>query len=140
MEDYDDYLKEYYEYLKEERSKFEKALEVYKDNCIVPFEDIEDLDVMDFGHGNFLHIGYCTVKKYYRKHPCRDNFEYFEIDNLESDIDDIFKFIVFKKQHECDNFDILLWQQVGCCDDDYSGCILFPMKDGRYWIVNFSNI
>jgi hypothetical protein len=26
-----------------------------------------------------------------------------------------------------------VWQTTGCCEDDYSGFILFPLKDGRYY-------
>lgn len=140
MEDYDDYLKEYYEYLKEERSKFEKALEVYKDNCIVPFEDIEELDVMNFEDGDFYHTGYCTVSKREYKNEQKPKREIFEIKDFEGDVKEDFKFILFEKQWETEGFYILLFQTVGCCGDDYSGYILFPMKDGRYWIVNFSNI
>ena len=26
-----------------------------------------------------------------------------------------------------------VWQTTGCCEDDYSGFLLFPLKDGRYY-------
>jgi len=31
-----------------------------------------------------------------------------------------------------------VWQTTGCCEDDYSGYLLFPLKDGRYFKVWYS--
>jgi len=31
-----------------------------------------------------------------------------------------------------------VWQTTGCCEDDYSGWMLFPLKNGRYFKVNYS--
>lgn len=134
----EDYFKEYCGYIEAEKKKFDNAFNFYKKNCIVPFKKIDYLDVMDFHDGDFQHIGYCTVKEYNRKHPQKFDAKYYEIDILETDLEDDFRFIVFEKRRECKNFDVLLWQKVGCLSDDYSGYILYPMKDGRYWIVYFN--
>ena len=31
-----------------------------------------------------------------------------------------------------------VWQTVGVCEDDYSGYLLFPLKDGKYFKVSYS--
>jgi hypothetical protein len=31
-----------------------------------------------------------------------------------------------------------VWQTTGCCEDDYSGWMLFPLKDGRYFKVYYN--
>jgi hypothetical protein len=30
-----------------------------------------------------------------------------------------------------------VWQTTGCCEDDYSGYMLMPLKDGRYFKVSY---
>jgi hypothetical protein len=30
-----------------------------------------------------------------------------------------------------------VWQIVGCCEDDYSGYLLFPLKNGKYFKVSY---
>jgi hypothetical protein len=31
-----------------------------------------------------------------------------------------------------------VWQTVGYCEDDYSGYLLFPLKDGRYLKISYA--
>jgi hypothetical protein len=31
-----------------------------------------------------------------------------------------------------------VWQTTGCCEDDYSGWMLFPLKNGRYFKVYYN--
>jgi hypothetical protein len=31
-----------------------------------------------------------------------------------------------------------VWQTTGCCEDDYSGYLLFPLKDGKYFKIWYS--
>ena len=31
-----------------------------------------------------------------------------------------------------------VWQTTGCCEDDYSGYLLYPLKDGRYFKLWYS--
>jgi hypothetical protein len=30
-----------------------------------------------------------------------------------------------------------VWQTTGCCEDDYSGYLLFPLKDGKFFKVSY---
>lgn len=140
FEEFERCMDEYYEYLYKEREKFEKALDYYKENCIIPFEDTEDIEILNFEDDEFFHIGYCKVEKTDYKNHWYKNAEYFRVIGFEGDSNskDSFKFLHFMKVNEGDNFHTLVWQQTGPCEDDYSGYILYPMKDGRYWVVSFS--
>lgn len=133
----EDYLKEYYEQLEKEKARFEGALNIYKENCIIPFEETEDLEIMEFYGGDFYHIGYCTVIESAYKHPSKKNAEYFEIKDVEGEVPDGIRHLIFEKQDESENFHVLIWQTAGRLEDDYSGYVLYPMKDGRYWIVKY---
>jgi hypothetical protein len=31
-----------------------------------------------------------------------------------------------------------VWQRTGCCEDDYYGYLLFPLKDGMYFKISYS--
>jgi len=31
-----------------------------------------------------------------------------------------------------------VWQSTGCCEDDYWGWMLYPLKDGRYFKVHYN--
>lgn len=143
---FDHYLDEYYEYLSKEKEKFNTALDYYKENCIIPFEETEDLEIMDFESGDFFHVGYCEVIKTDYKNLWYPNAEYYKIVNFKSEEEeeekinskDRFKSFNFQKVKESNDFYSLVWQQTGCCEDDYSGYILFPMKDNKYWVVNFT--
>lgn len=132
-------MKEYYEFLKTENDKFEKALKLYKENCIVSFENIKDLDIVDFTDGDFYHIGYCTVKRHKVKNGKKTIREIFEVKDCENDIKEKIEDLLFEKQWETDNFYVLIYQIDGYCES-YSGYILFPMKNNKYWIVNFNNL
>ena len=30
-----------------------------------------------------------------------------------------------------------VWQTTGCCEDDYSGYLLFPLSNGKYFKVHY---
>ena len=134
----DDHLKDYYKYLHKEKEKFANAFDFYKENCIVRFDEIEDLEIMDFEDGEYYHIGYCTVTKCEYKNGQKPKREIFEVKDCESDLKENLEDLLFEKQWEADGFYILLFQREGYCGDDCSGYVLYPMKDDRYWIVKFS--
>ena len=35
-------------------------------------------------------------------------------------------------------FHWLVWQTTGVCGDDYSGYLLLPLDDERYWLIDYS--
>lgn len=134
---------EYAKYEAEERKKFEEAFKYYKFHCLIPFEQVEnneDVENFDFENGTFRHIGYCSVEKSEYKNLFRPNDEYFKVREVDGDVKEDFEYLHFSKVKETDDFYELVWQTVGICGDDYSGYILYPMNDGRYWVVSFCNI
>lgn len=148
-ENYEEILDDYYNYLKEENDKLQNAFEYYKKNSLIPFDKIENFDeydeLFDFENGDYFHIGYCTVEKSNYKNGFRPNAEYFKIKECEFENKDLAhysaQFYYFLKVYHGERkFHTLVWQTTTCCEDDYSGYILFPIKDGRYWIVSFANI
>lgn len=83
------------------------------------------------------HIGYVKVQKVettpYHEYPSN---EYFKIIPQEGFDERIFKFSFVKFGEGNDHW--LVWQTCGYSGDDYSGFMMFPMRDGIYWLVDYS--
>lgn len=83
------------------------------------------------------HIGYVKVQKVettpYHKYPSN---EYFKIVSQEGIDERVFKFSFVKFGEGNDHW--LVWQTCGYSGDDYSGFMMFPMRDGTYWLVDYS--
>lgn len=43
-----------------------------------------------------------------------------------------------ESKYEGEEIEYWVWQTVGHCEDDFSGFLLLPMKDGRYWKIGYS--
>ncbi len=43
-----------------------------------------------------------------------------------------------ESEYEGEEIEYWVWQTTGYMDDDYSGFILLPMLDGRFWKVGYS--
>jgi hypothetical protein len=43
-----------------------------------------------------------------------------------------------QSKYEGSDIEYWVWQTVGYCEDDYSGFLLLPMLDGRYWKISYS--
>ncbi|MGK0174076.1 MAG: hypothetical protein ACI9AT_000439 [Ulvibacter sp.] len=43
-----------------------------------------------------------------------------------------------ESKYEEESINYYVWQTVGYSGDDYSGYLLLPMNDGRYWKVSYS--
>ena len=54
--------------------------------------------------------------------------------------DDKYKLLYMKQsEDEIEGIDhCCVWQTCGCCEDDYSGFLLFPLKDGKYFKISYS--
>lgn len=83
------------------------------------------------------HIGYVRVQKVettlYHEYPSN---EYFKIIPQEGLDERIFKLSFVKFGESNDHW--LVWQTCGYSGDDYSGFMMFPMRDGIYWLVDYS--
>lgn len=132
-------MDEYYRDLSEENDKFQQAFKYYKEHCIVPFDKISDeVDCFQFDDGCYRHIGYCSVEKTDYHNCFYPNHEFYKV--IEEDAKKYnLSYIDFMKQTEVEDFHTMVFQTTdGYCEDCYSGYQLFPMDDGRYWIVSFS--
>lgn len=83
------------------------------------------------------HIGYVKVQKVettsYHEYPSN---EYFKIIPQEGLDERVFKLSFVKFGESNDHW--LVWQTCGYSGDDYSGFMMFPMRDGIYWLVDYS--
>lgn len=43
-----------------------------------------------------------------------------------------------ESKHDGEPVEYWVWQTTGYCGDDYSGYLLLPMLDGRYWKISYS--
>ena len=43
-----------------------------------------------------------------------------------------------KSKYEGESIEYYVWQTSGYCGDDYSGFLLLPLNDGRFWKVSYS--
>lgn len=43
----------------------------------------------------------------------------------------------YMRQDDEGSFHNLVWQISGVCEDDYRGCLLFPLTNGKYWRIEF---
>lgn len=100
-------------------------LEIFKskiDYAEYHFEDYIDENELSYNE----HIGYVDVSKI----KVGDKTRYVVVgeDNIYYTIQDT---------SFAHNFHVLVYQTVGYCEDDYSGFILLPMKDGKYWKIRY---
>ena len=117
-----------------EREKFVKALDYFKENIDYPFQLLEDNDfeLEDFFENNYSHIGYCHIKEIEYRNAFHPNIKCYKIVEDDLNIDKVFE------RYDDVDFHYLVYQTCGYLDDDYSGYLLFPMKDDKYWVVSFS--
>ena len=43
-----------------------------------------------------------------------------------------------ESEHEGEHIKYYVWQQTGMLGDDFSGYLLLPLKNGKWWKVNYS--
>lgn len=75
--------------------------------------------------------GFVEVELTEYKESGYSNYEFYRIKNSSDKR-------YYMKQDEDENFHDMVWQTTGCCEDDYSGYQLFPLKDGRYWKIYYN--
>lgn len=109
-------------------------LDIFKSNIDYDFELADEyLCVDDDGLNYFEHIGFVEVKKSDFKNGFNPSKEYYEI--IGDDSDEL-KYGIQDTSEE-HTFHALVYQTTGYCEDDYSGFILLPMKDGKYWKIRY---
>jgi hypothetical protein len=103
------------------------AVMFVKDNINYDFDLILDsLDELDWEH-----VGYVEVEETSNINTGYPSYKfYLEKGNPKS--------LRYMRQDDDGEFHNMVWQTVGHCEDDYSGFLLFPLNDGRYWKISYS--
>ncbi len=117
------------------KEKFNEALERYKKNIDFDLEEkIRNNEALNFDNGMFYrHIGYGTVEPI-KKADGKTCYKLIEKDEKKYRTN-----VFFDKQSEYkDGYHELIYQKCQY-EDYYTGYILFPMKNGKYWIVSFES-
>lgn len=127
----------YTEMAAEENKRYEELktnLEFFKSNIDYDYEFVEEyIGVGEEDLRYFSHIGYVNVEKSDHRNMVEQNRDYYIITG--DDFDKI-NYGIQDQSFE-HTFHVLVFQTTGYCEDDYSGFLLFPMKDGRYWKISF---
>jgi hypothetical protein len=133
-DDYKELDENFWKELAEEEDKRRVAnkleLDFVKTNIDYDIELIEEM-LGDIDSWN--HIGFVEIEKTDYKAGGYQSYDFFKI----KDSDDK-KYYMKQDMSDENTFHNLVWQTVGYCEDDYSGFLLFPLKDGRYWKVSYS--
>jgi|SRR5690606_37305225 len=98
---------------------FAEDHETYESEGIVSIVEVEDRKM---GYKSYPHCRELDTndRRLYIKHN-----DYLETIKGES-------------EYEGEDIEYWVWQTTGYCGDDYSGYLLLPMLDGRYWKINYS--
>jgi|GEM_PF-2621115 len=89
------------------------------------------IDNMNLDELYWQHVGYVEVVETSNVNTGYPSYKfYLEKDNPKS--------LRYMRQDDDGEYHNMVWQTVGCCEDDYSGFLLFPLNDGRYWKISYS--
>jgi hypothetical protein len=106
---------------------------VRKNNAAVMFvkDNISyDFDLIELDDLDWQHIGYVEVEETDEKESGYSDYKfYYEKGDRK---------LKYMRQDDEGDYHNLVWQTVGYLGDDYSGYLLFPLKDGRYWKILYS--
>lgn len=128
-------LKEYNEMIK---AKNNDALETIKTLIDYPLHLITDTLQNDLT--SWVHCAFVQVEKSDYKSSSYPGYEFYNVICSESETDEDIKLakkLSFMKQDVEGKYHNMVWQQTGCCEDDYSGYLLFPLNNGTYWMIFF---
>jgi hypothetical protein len=130
-EEYQKEMKEYREsmaiYEAELAQKNKAALEFVAANINYPLEIITDI----LDEITWEHEGYVKVEKSDYKNGFYPSYDFY----TEQGDSKGYKYM---RQDDDGEFHTMVWQTTGMSGDDYSGFMLFPLKNGDYWKINFS--
>jgi len=117
---------------KKQKEINKKELENVKSNIDYDFDFIQEI----LNDVNWQHDSYVEIEKIDYKSNSYPNYDFFIIKGD-------FNGMKFMKQPQFDEnnneiFHELVWQTVCCCEDDYRGFILIPLKNQKYWKISYS--
>ena len=122
------------EYENKRFKEYQTALEYFKNNIDYPFDEIEEVLEAD----TLCHIGYCDIERdhHYKswEYPTHEFYRLTE-DSLKEYPSLRYKRFMLQDKMPSGSHN-LVWQET-LFEDCYHGYILLPLKDGRYWIVEY---
>ena len=114
--------------------EYQTALEYFKNNIDYPFDEIEEVLEAD----TLCHIGYCDIERDHQykswEYPTHEFYRLTE-DSLKEYPSLRYKRFMLQDKMPSGSHN-LVWQET-LFEDCYHGYILLPLKDGRYWIVEY---
>lgn len=121
------------DFAKEEKIRLEndkiikdKEIEYVKNHIDYDFELIEEFLIDEW-----MHESYVEVEETDYKSCAYPSYTFYkEKDNEKS--------LLYMKQDEEGKYHNMVWQTTGFCEDDYSGYLLFPLNNGKYWKISYS--
>lgn len=133
-EQYKEAFEDLYGYQEEESKKLLQAFKYVLQNINYPSERIKEY----LRDGNNFHVGFCSVVKSDYKSSWYPNHDFYKIvGDIEGSDRTINVYFMRQDDNDDDSFHSLVYQ-ICEYEDSYSGYLLFPLKDGRYWITSFS--
>lgn len=122
------------EYENKRFKEYQTALEYFKNNIDYPFDEIEEVLEAD----TLCHIGYCDIERDHQykswEYPTHEFYRLTE-DSLKEYPAFRYKRFMLQDKMPSGSHN-LVWQET-LFEDCYHGYILLPLKDGRYWIVEY---
>ena len=122
------------EYENKRFKEYQTALEYFKNNIDYPFDEIEEVLEAD----TLCHIGYCDIERDHQykswEYPTHEFYRLTE-DSLKEYPSLRYKRFMLQDKMPSGSHN-LVWQET-LLEDCYHGYILLPLKDGRYWIVEY---
>lgn len=122
------------EYENKRFKEYQTALEYFKNNIDYPFDEIEEVLEAD----TLCHIGYCDIERDHQykswEYPTHEFYRLTE-DSLKEYPSLRYKRYMLQDKMPSGSHN-LVWQET-LFEDCYHGYILLPLKDGRYWIVEY---
>lgn len=122
------------EYENKRFKEYQTALGYFKNNIDYPFDEIEEVLEAD----TLCHIGYCDIERDHQykswEYPTHEFYRLTE-DSLKEYPSLRYKRFMLQDKMPSGSHN-LVWQET-LFEDCYHGYILLPLKDGRYWIVEY---
>ena len=87
-----------------------------------------DFDLIDLDGVEWKHEGYVEVEKTDHKNCFYPNYEFYNVKGEK---------LNYMKQDEDGEFHNMVWQTTNGMEDDYSGFLLFPLSNGKYWKISY---
>lgn len=137
---------ELYELEQQQKEKFKTALQYFKEHGLYD-GDFSLVDEFFEDLSSYTHVGYVNVERRpeikpgYGRSSSDNTFYRIKADMFSQSLDERLLHMTFGKCYEegddGDRLEYLVYQYEEF-EDSYVGYLLFPLKDGHYWLLHYS--